>query len=156
MIDKNLKGYTLVEALISVLILAFILLGVYGVLQTGNTIITNDNALLEVQQQGRNAMDRMVREVRASSSEAITVINANSDKITFTTPNETGIKYYLNGANLAREYPAGTVVNVANSIGYLKFTVAGSLLTINVRADKALFGKTVSFSLVENVRLRNE
>ncbi|MBI4308865.1 MAG: prepilin-type N-terminal cleavage/methylation domain-containing protein [Candidatus Omnitrophica bacterium] len=156
MINKNLKGYTLVEALISVLILSFMLLGVYGVLATGNTIITNDNALLEMQQQARNAMDRMVREVRESSTQTITVVSASSDKISFTTPNETGIQYYLSGTNLVREYPSGTIVKVANSIAYLKFTLSGVLLTISVRADKTLYTKTVSFALAENVRLRNE
>ena len=151
MIDKNLKGYTLVEALISVLILAFILLGVYGVLQTGNTIITNDNALLEMQQQARNAMDRMVREIRQSSTQTI----SGGNQITFTIPGAAGIQYLLSGTTLQRVY-SGNTVNVANSIANLNFVLSGTLLTINVRADKTLFSKTVSFSLVENVRLRNE
>ena len=89
------NGFTLVEAMIAILLLSVILLGVYGVLLTGNAVSGTDLALVDMQQQARNAMDRMVREVRESSSEVITVINANSDKITFTTPNETGIKYYL-------------------------------------------------------------
>ena len=152
MINTNFKGYTLVEALISVLILAFILLGVYGVLATGNTIITNDNALLEMQQQARNAMDRMVRETRGASTQTI---SGGGSQITFTTPAAVGIVYSLSGTTLQRTY-AGSTVNVANSIAYLNFALSGMLLTISVRADKALFGKTVSFSLVENVRLRNE
>ena len=152
----NKKGYTLVEALISVLILSFILLGVYGVLHTGNTIITNDNALLEMQQQARNAMDRIVREVRESSTQTITVIDADSDNISFTTPNETGIQYYRSGTNLVREYPPGTAKNVASNIAYLKFTLVGALLKISLRADKRIYTKTVSFPLTENVRLRNE
>ena len=152
----NIKGYTLVEALISVAILSFVLLGVYGVLVTGNTVITNDNALLEMQQQARNGMDRMVREVRESSTQTITTVDANSDTLTFTTPNETNIKYYRSGTDLVREYPAGTIKKVANSIAYLKFTLSGALLTINIRADKSIYIKTVSFALVEKVRLRNE
>ena len=150
------KGYTIIEAIISILLLAFILLGLYGVLFTGNTITTNDNALVEMGQQARNGMDRIVREVRESSTQTITVIDANSDKITFTTPNETGIQYYRSGTNLVREYPSGTLKNVASNIAYLKFTLTGTLLKISLRADKAIFTKTVSFPLVENVRLRNE
>ena len=149
------KGYTLVEVAMSVLLLSFILLGVYGVLATGNALTVNDNALLEMQQQARNGMDRIVREVRASSARTITVIDANSDRITFTTPGATGVQYYRSGTNLVREYPSGTTVNVANSIAYLKFTVSASLLNISLRADKTTYGKTVSFSLVENVRFRN-
>ncbi len=101
-------------------------------------------------------MDRIVREVRGSSTTAITVINADSDKITVTTPAASGLMYYLSGTNLVREYPAATTVNVANSIGRLKFTISGSLLQIDVRADVSTFGQTVSFPLVEKVRLRNE
>ena len=153
---KTNSGYTLVEALISIALLSVILLGVYGVLQTGSTVTTNDEALLQTQQQARNAMDRIVREVRQSSALTVTVIDSSSDKATFTIPTATGIQYYLSGTNLVREYPSGTLLTVANSIAYLKFTLAGSLLTINLRADKVLFGKTVSFPLIEQVRLRNE
>ena len=155
MMTTNSKGYTVVEAAISVLLLSFILLGVYGVLETGNAVTVNDNALLEMQQQARNTMDRIVREVRASSSRTITVVDANSDRITFTTPAAAGIQYYRSGTNLVREYPSGTLVKVANSIAYLKFTVSASLLSISVRADKTMYGRTTSFFLVENVRFRN-
>ena len=156
MINRRQKrGYTIVEAVISTLILSFVLLGVYGVLEVGNTLTTNDNVLLEMQQQARNTMDRIVREVRASSARTITVVDANSDRITFTTPAAAGIQYYRSGTNLVREYPSGTLVKVANSIAYLKFTVSASLLNISLRADKTTYGKTVSFALVENVRFRN-
>lgn len=150
------KGFTLVETLISALLMSFILLGVYGVLQTGNTITTNDNALADVQQQARNAMDRIVREVREASTQTITNVDASSDRISFNTPNETGIQYYRSGTSLVREYPSGTTRNVATNIAYLRFTLSGTLLTVSIRADKALFNKTISFPLVEKVRLRNE
>lgn len=156
MMNMGSNGYTLVEALVSIALLSFILLGVYGVLQTGNAVTTNDNALLEMQQQARNAMDRIVRDVRASSTQTITVVDADSDKISFTTPNATGIQYYRSGTDLVREYPSGTTQNVASSIAHLKFTLSGALLNINLRADKPIYGKTIPFSLVENVRLRNE
>ncbi len=149
-------GYTLVEILLSLAILSFLLLCAYGVLQTGNAVTVKDNALMTAQQQARNALDRIVREGRGSSTTAITVINADSDKITFTIPAATGVMYYLSGTNLVREYPAGTTVNVANSIGRLKFTVSGSLLQVDLRADVSTFGQNVSFPLVEKVRLRNE
>ena len=153
---RKLKGYTLVEALISISLLSFVLLGVYGVLTTGNAVTANDNALLEMQQQARNGMDRIVREVRESSSQTIVTVDANSDRITFTTPNEAGIQYYRSGTALVREYPAGTVKNVAGNIAYLKFTLAATLLKVSIRADKVIYSKTVSFPLTENVRLRNE
>ncbi len=150
------NGYTLVEILLSVSILTFFLLCAYGVLEAGNTITVKGNALMTAQQQARNAMDRIVREVRGSSTLAIVVIGVNSDKVTVTIPTATGVMYYLSGTNLVREYPAGTTVNVANSIGRLKFTLSGTLLQIDVRADVSTYGQTVSFPLTQKVRLRNE
>ena len=149
-------GYTLVEVLLSVSILSFLLLCAYGVLEAGNTITVKGNALMTAQQQARNTMDRIVREVRGSSTLAIAVLGANSDKVTVTIPTATGLMYYLSGTTLVREYPVNTKVNVANSIGRLKFTLSGTLLQIDVRADVSTYGQTISFPLTQKVRLRNE
>ncbi len=153
---KGSRGYTLPEALISVLLLSFILLGVYGVLVTGNVVTTGDNALLDMQQQARAGMDRMLREIRESSTTTITMIDANSYRIAFSTPNETGINYYRSGTNLLREYPTGMTKIVATNIAYLKFAASASLMQINIRADKAVGARTYSFPLAMKVRLRNE
>ena len=157
----NPKGYTLVETVITVALLSVILLGAYGVLHTGNVVVNKDLTLLDMQQQTRNAIDRIVREVRQASSQTITT-NYNSttnDKIAFKIPQiaiGTQVKYYLSGTNLVREDAAGATQNIASNINLLKFTLAGSLLQIQVRADKTMFANTISFPLIEKVRLRNE
>ena len=152
----NNKGFSLVEAMISVTILSFILLVAYGILTTGNTVYSRDSALLDMQQQVRNGMDRIVREVRESSTQTITVIDANNYKITFTTPNETNIMYYRSGTNLVREYPANTIKIVASNIAFLKFVLSTKLLNVQLRGDTTVNGgTTISFPLTENVRLRN-
>ena len=156
---KNTKGYTLVELIVVLLLLSVILIGVYGTLITGNNIYIRDITLLDMEQQTRNAVDRIVREVRQASSQVITTNfnNTTNDKIVFTIPTATGIQYYLSGTNLVREYPAGTIRNVASNISLLKFTLTSSLLQIQVRADKVIYStNTISFPLVEKVRLRNE
>ncbi len=149
-------GFTLIEALMCIMIFSVILLGAYGVLATGNTVRTNDNALVEVQQQARNAMGRIVREVRQSSTHSIVALGANNYKITFTTPAAAGIMYYLSGTNLVREYPVNTKTNIASNIALLKFTLSSTLLQIDIRSEKSLFNKIISFPLTEKVRLRNE
>ena len=150
------NAFTLVEVMVSLALLSFILLVVYGVLSTGSNIYTRDTLYLDAQQQARNGMDRMMREIRESSTQTITVIDANSDRISVTTPNETGLLYYRSGTNLIREYPAGTTKIIASNIAYLKFTLSGTLLQISIRADRTYGSSTVSFPLVEKVRLRNE
>lgn len=150
------KGFTLVEALLSMAILTIVLLGVYGVLKTGNTVIFNDAVRVELQQQARNAMDRLVREVRQASSHIVTTINANHDRLTVTIPSASNILFYLSGTNFVREYPAGTIKTLASDISYLKFSTSGSVLTINVRASKTQYNRTITVPLMEKVRLRNE
>ena len=143
------KGFTLVESLISMGILSFLLLVLYGVLHTGNMIYTNDTTLLEVQQHARNGMDRIVRDVREASSHTIT----GGSQISVVTPGGT-IVFSLSGTSLVRN--AGTARNVATNISALSFSATGTLLTIGITASKTMLGKTATFSLVERVRLRNE
>ncbi len=149
------KGYTLIEVLISVALLAFLLMVTAGVLMTGNTVFNNNMYQLDMHQQARTGLDRIVREVRESSAQTVTVVDSDHDRITFTTPNETGIQYYVSGTNLVREYPSGTVRIVASKIARLKFTLATKLLTVEIRADTAIGSKTYSIGLKDKVRLRN-
>lgn len=154
----NTKAFTLVEVMISLGILSFVLLAGYGVLQAGNTIFVKDEALLVMQQQTRDAMNRIVKEVRQASSQTITsnYNGTTNDKIVFTIPTATGIQYYLNGTNLVRQYPSGTTNNIASNISVLKFTLTASLLQIQITANQVIYSVTTSFSLTDKVRLRNE
>ena len=152
----NKKAKTLIELMVALLIFSFMMLGFYTLINFANTRCFLDTTQVDMQQQARNGMDRIMREVREASAVTITVIDANSDKITFTTPNEVGIQYYRSGTNLFREYPANTTKIVASNIAYLKFTQTVDLLQIQIRADKALYGRTLSALLTEKVRLRNE
>ncbi|MBI3602399.1 MAG: prepilin-type N-terminal cleavage/methylation domain-containing protein [Candidatus Omnitrophica bacterium] len=152
----NTKAFTLVETMLCVLILSFVLLGVYGTLATGNALYTKDSTLLDMQQQTRNAMDRIVREVRQASSQTVTSISASSYKIVFSIPTATGVQYYLSGTNLIRQAPSGSTTTVASNIALLKFTLNGTLLQIQIQASKTIYNNTISFPLTEQVRLRNE
>ena len=148
----------MIEVLVSVFLFAAILMGIYGVLLTGDIIYNKDTLLLNMEAQSRQAVDRIARDVRQASSQTITQ-NYNSttnDKIMFTIPTAAGIQYYLNGNNLIREYPAGTRIVFATNIDLLKFTLTGSLLQVQLEANQSLYGQPVVFPLVQRVRLRNE
>jgi prepilin-type N-terminal cleavage/methylation domain-containing protein len=151
----NKKGFSFIEILIVVFIFSLIAGGVFQIFTVGNTVYSTELALLDLQGHTRNGMDRMVREIRASSSVTVTVVNANSDRITFTTPAATGIQYYLSGTRLIREYPSGTTRIIASNMARMKFTLTGSVLKIDVRADQTVSGRSFSFPLIEKVRLRN-
>lgn len=130
--------------------------GVFQVFTLGNSVYAIEMSLLDLQSHARNAMDRMIREIRASSAVTVTVIDADSDRVTFTTPTLTNVQYYRSNNQLIREYPSGTTKIIAINIARLKFTLTGTILKIDLRADQTMLGKALTFSLSEKMRLRNE
>ena len=173
-----MKGFTLVEILVSVLILGFLFAAIYGVLNIGNIIFKDDITLVQLQQQARQAMAAMVKEIRESKSSEITIQN---NEITLKIPPEVygnpwvgPISYYrdVNDANsdgvvdqVIREYPQNTRKILGNDITALSFSLAGDVVVIELAAKKASRGIDLCFpspcanpqkTLKETVRLRNE
>ncbi|MFA5356564.1 MAG: type II secretion system protein [Candidatus Omnitrophota bacterium] len=175
-----MRGFTLAEVLVSMLILGFLVAAMHGVLSVGNTIYKEDAALIGLQQQARQAMDIMVNEIRESKPSEI-ALSANNTKATF---NITGavydgpwigpISYYrdidddnndgLTG-QLIREYPQGSMRILAGDIAALSFSLSGNTTEISLAAEKTVRGKTYCFpspcgeprvNLKETIRLRNE
>ncbi|MFZ5800942.1 MAG: PilW family protein [Candidatus Omnitrophota bacterium] len=161
-----MKGFTLVEVLITIFIFGFIVAGLYGILNVATITYYTDLGLLDLHQQARNAIVRLVREVREANASSITVtaINPLSDRLTFDTPNKSGVQYYLSADQIIREYPAGTQKVIANNITRFKFTwnfnpgIPGSsrILRIAVQAEKDALRRHLSLLFGEQVRIRNE
>jgi prepilin-type N-terminal cleavage/methylation domain-containing protein len=152
-----MKGFTLIETLFSISLVAALAATLYGVLSSGTAIYMKDTALLDVEQQARNAMERIVQDVRSSKSHVITTISAGDHKIIFDTPTKTGLGYYKTGTQLTRLDPTGTTASIASDISFLTFSpLTGNVLTIVVTAQKTIYQHPVSFSLTQKVRLRNE
>ncbi len=165
--DLYLRGFTLLEVLVSAAILSFLIAGIFGVLNIGNMTYNTDLCLLDLQQSARQALYWMAKELRESSTDdiTITVIDDNDDKITFDTPNEIGIQYYrdlsdVNGDNIKeqiiREYPKGTRRILGNNISGLQFSLNNNLLEIRLTANSVALGRSLSIPLRTKVRLRNE
>ncbi len=157
-----MRGFTLVEVLVSVLILGFLFAAIYGVLNIGNIIFIDDMTLVQLQQQARLAMDGMIRELRQSKASVI-AFNSSSD-ISFSIPAQTygdpwlgPIRYYLDSVigQIKREYAGATKI-LANDINSLNFSPPGNIMQIQLGAAKTVRQRSLSFSLTEKVRLRNE
>jgi len=162
-----MKGFTLVEILVTVLILSFFIGGLFMVLNMGGMTYSTDLCLLDLQQQARLAMHGMIRELRQTNEESgrgnLNIVSAT--EITFSIPSGTysdpwigPIRYYLNNLEnqIIREYPAGTEKPIANDIDNLVFSLTGNLLEIQLSCAKTARRRELSFSLREQVRLRNE
>lgn len=179
-----MRGFSLIEVLVSFGILIIMFAGIFAVLNVGQMNFGTGMASLDLQQQARQAMDGMTKEIRqgcqncpnnpnnitiASDGSGINFtvpINITADPITYSST----ISYYLNEDNqVVREYPAGTSPKIlANDITNLSFCyydidshscidTQSTTLQIHLGASKTVRQKALTpFNLTEQVRLRNE
>lgn len=168
----KIKGFTLLETLVTVLIFTFIVGGMYGVLLLAKTNYDTNLVSLNLQRQARQGMSWLSREIRQASWASISIsspdVNGNNS-ITFNTPDANGIKYSVIKTQvsadktlwqLIRTYPAGSDKIRANDIIVLNFpTDSGNILNITVQASKTFSSvgqtRTLTFTLTEQVKVRN-
>lgn len=155
---KSKSGYTLIELMVVVLLFSLMLMGVYGVLLTGDIVYKRSATLLDMESQCRNAVDRLVREARQISSQTITVdyFGTSNDSIIFTIPNASGVRYFVYNNRLYRRAPNGTFKVLASNISSFKLSTFGALMTVRITASQTLYNQPVTYSLNTKVRLRNE
>ena len=162
-----MKGFTLIEILVALLILSFMLVGIYTVLNYGYSTYSNELGLLDLQQQARRAMDGMIREIRQTNESAgqgnLSIPSAST--IIFNIPPDTfglawigPITYYLDTVEgrIVREYPAGTLHPVAGDISGLIFSQSGDIINIEFTCAKTVNRRDLSITVKGQVRLRNE
>lgn len=177
------RGFTLIEILVTSAILSFLIAGIFAILNVADRSQNLDMGLLGLQQEVRQAMDGMTREIRQSGrptnlsviSDNIT-IGDNGTSITFSIPYNlsthtsiSNISYYLdyldsncyqnnNCYPIKRQQPAGTGTTkiLANDINSLNFSLSGNIMQIQLGAAKTVRQRALSFFLTEKVRLRNE
>ncbi len=151
-----LSGLTLIEVLVATVVLSLLVMGVLAVLNISDMTWNTDMALVELQQQTRQAMAGMIREIRQADS----VISAGGTTITFSTPGATAgnIIYSLNNGQVIRTYNSVASV-LANNINSLSFLDSSGVVEIRLQAQKSVRGRAITFpitgNLIEKVRLRN-
>ena len=156
-----MKGFTLLEILVTVLIVTFIIGGLYGVFNVNTTNYETNLVLLNLQRQARQGMSRLSREIRQASLSSILDKDQNRTSITFNTSAAIGIKYSLVSGQLKRECPTCTDIIIANDITVLAFSpVVGNLQKITLEARKAFRSNgndySFAFPLIDQVKVRNQ
>ena len=112
---KTLSGFTLIE-----LVIVIVLTGIIGAIATKmlaqglNAYLTSKN-VADADWQGRLALERMTRDIRAVRSPTDIAL-ATSSQFTFTDSNGSSVAYTLSGSNLMRNSQA-----LANGISTLTF-----------------------------------
>ncbi|MGE5197241.1 MAG: PilW family protein [Deltaproteobacteria bacterium] len=170
-----MKAFTLVEVLISVLILSMVVVAMFTVLNTGNVTYYADMGYLDLQHQVRAAMDGMIREIRQSRSKDVSVSGGGTtvefkvpvDVLVYPAVYSDTVKYYLNDSNqIIREHPTGITKILANNIDSLNFccqdnAVCGTdclhsrLFEVTLEAKNMIKQKVLSIYAKEKVNFRN-
>ena len=92
---KNQKGFSLIEMMLVVVVLGVIVLGLVTFFTGGTKSWVAGQYQLTAQRNARQAMDRMVREIREASD--IIASSTSSIEINFNTPWSTDLKYSWSG-----------------------------------------------------------
>jgi len=175
-----MKAFTLIELMISAFILLLVIGGIFSVMNIANMDWYSEVGLLNLHQQARQAMHGIVRELRQSKSQNIT-ISSDGTEIQFLVPNNITttpvtyyqpIKYYVNANNQAiREHPLGTAAVLANNIKNINFCFWDGndccdlvtedcswidVVQIDLEAEQNVRQKVLDFDVTEKVRVRNE
>jgi len=173
------KAFTIIEMLFSCIVVMVLIGGILVMANSGNRGWSTEVGLLNLHQQARQAIHGMVRETRQSQDTDITISNGG-ERIEFKIPRNLfsgstsyyqPIYYYLSDEQIIREHPAGTTKVLANDIKSLNFCFWDGVdccdptiescsglhaLEISVEAEREIREKVLSFSIREEVRLRNE
>lgn len=166
-----MRGFTLVEAVVSIGIFVMIMTGVFAVLNVGTWVFFDDSQRIDLQQQVRLAVDGMTREIRQSNRTSFT-ITGNASDFSFAIGNHT-VRYFLDNGQIKRENPFDTYKVVANNVTSLVFSCrdaananvscgAAQVLQIQIVGGKSTrhgamvyFPSTGGTMVNETVRFRN-
>jgi len=126
--NKQQRGFSLIELMVVVVILGIIVLGLVTFFTGGAKSWVAGQSQLEAQRNARQAMDRMVREIREADYVASTSI---SDDIDFHTPFVGSISYSLSvsGGDLKRDDIP--MINNVQSLVFTYFDNSGNLVVIS-------------------------
>lgn len=124
---RDERGFTLTELLVVIAILGMMLAGLVTVLMQGQQAYLIGSHRVEAQQNGRIALELMVRELRSATS--VTFIPSATD-MTFVDENGNTIRYSLSGAVLNR------------TTGGVTTPLIGGVVTLNLTYFKDYNGST--------------
>lgn len=178
---KILKGFTLIEILIVVAIFSVVMTFIYSIMASGRSSWYTADTAIYVQQQARQALDVMAKELRQSSTSVISGVPAddvNYTSITFRIPEDTDsdgdvlnstydvewsnpISYSRNANSQiyrnATDAQPSILANNINSLLFRRQSATPNIVEIYIQGNKtSALNRNVSFSLNSQVKVRNQ
>lgn len=174
-----MKGFTLVEIMISLLIFSLIFMATFMVLSGGQSSWYIGDAKIQLNQELRRPLLTMNRELRQTRSSEIIGVPADDNfytSITFRIPEDVdvdgdvidalgniewsgNINYSLNASNqIVRSSPSGTSI-LANNVSGLQFmrpSGSPNTIDINISVQKTTtLGRNLQAGITSSVKMRN-
>ncbi len=119
----NISGFTLIELIVVIVLISIVSVIGSGIISSSYIAYLNSKNVMDADWQGRQALERMARELRIVGSPAdITISGSTATSLTFTTSNADTIIYSLSGTSLMRQKNGGTAQILADGIQTLGFT----------------------------------
>lgn len=167
-----MKGFTLVEVLVTVLIFSFIAAGIFMVLSVGKASWYTGDVETELTQEMRKALTIMDSQLRQSGSAVISDVPANDNyytSITFKVPEGVAaggsidwsedINYSLNANHQIISLKAGVLSILANNITSFQFRRPSGnpdIIEIYITAQKnTVQGRSLQDNITSSVKMRN-
>jgi prepilin-type N-terminal cleavage/methylation domain-containing protein len=149
---NNQKGVTLIELIMVIVLISIIALASTKMMVNGLTAYQTGKDVMDADWQGRLAMERMMRDLRAIRSPS-DITTANSGQIIFTDINGNSVNYSLSGTSLLRN--SQTLANGVQSLTFSYLDKNGSTTatlsliryityTLNITQNNSNFNLTTS------------
>jgi len=156
-----MKGFTLVELMVSVLIMTGMVIALFASFEAGRNVYDSNQGLMEKQKFVQQTMSAIVKELRQAKSADIAVSNGNT-QIDFVIPTSvnplttsSNIRYSISNNQIIREHPPGVQQVLAINVDALTFTLNGNLLEIEIQAHIVLRSEDLDITIKEQVSLRS-
>lgn len=145
------KAFTLVEIIFVVFFSTIILGLMWSILSAGRDAYYTADTKIEIQDNLRLGMDRMVKELQGASS-----VDAISDNFLEFTAGGNTVKYSIVNNRLIRTEDGNPEI-LANNINSVEFTLfSGDVLEIDLSGGKSIaLQRELNFNLTSRVVLRN-
>ena len=145
---RGQRGFSLGELLVACAIVGLIMAGTFVALRNGEDAYQYGVGKVEVNENGRAGVDRMIHELRTASS----IIAANQTSINFQYVDETGttvtVTYSLNATDLQRNQTAPAAANPQPE------TVVGGVNTLDLRYYDITNTVTTTVASIKSVDVR--
>ncbi len=154
----NNQGMSFVEIMITSLLFAVMLAGVYTAFLAGNRSWANYDNQMKLQRDARGSLIAMMPDLREAENISLTQSTGNTN-LTFTTPTLGSVTYVWSNsggsANQIIRTTGTTTRTLARNISALSFTSATSYIDIDLTATAtSSLGTSNSFNLKHRVALR--